>query len=448
LLFELKERFRSRYAEVRILELLSLSDDRFDNLLKAYMSPLLIRGTPSIFITLSELDTEKLDKALQIARETEVPISSIPIVHNFAADVLSAREEYLAALEELSVGIRHTPTCLELINNRIRIFSLIGRISEAVEAAERLAIYDPADRNTNTTLVKVKLLNGQLQEALALGSPFAIDHKGNSKLFQTQYNQLCLRCGRCALRAGDFETAGWMYRSVITSFEAFRKAQFNYLGWGVKRIVSIENMLRWADGLAGHKTLARAAVGLFRIALHAGTFGSMDEIALKMTITKDPMAAAFAAAFFAQKNDVLPALKCYIKATGVARFAAHPIVAKLMANIPDEPAVVKAVATELYQPFLSEPQTAEELLMAARGQMFLGDADGVKTFIFRAAAADDLSFKIALDAFVLVTVEMNDAKLGEEVEGAIHAKFPDYEVRFKGAYAPPDPALLSVEDDS
>jgi hypothetical protein len=118
----------------------------------------------------------------------------------------------------------------------------------------------------------------------------------------------------------------------------------------------------------------------------------------------------------------------------------------MMAAIPDEPAVVKAVALELYVPFDVEPQTPEELAMAARGQVFLGDLDGARQLLLRACAGE-LSFKFALELHVIALVEIRDRALGDLVEAAIHERYPLYEIKFKGVYQPPDPSILQLEDE-
>lgn len=446
-LFHLKNTYKSRYAEVRILELMEVTDERFEGLLSDFLVPYLKKGTPAIFVYLEELSQEKLDVAVRVARAAPVPMCYIPIVHNFVADVFIARGDYDAALTEVEAGIEHTPSIIELMGTKIRIFKKMGRISEAVQVAKDLSMFDPADRNTNTTLVNALLANGELKEAVIAGRPFAIDHNNNSKLFQTQYNELCLRCGDCCVRAGDAAKAAIFFNDVVDHFEAFRKSQFNYLGWGMKKTVSLWHMLKWADDLVQSPVLARAVVGLMKIKFAENKLDDLKDIAIKMTGATCPEVLAFTTAYFCKKSDPLPALKCFIKVKGDALFAAGPVMAKMMADLSGVAPVVKEVATELYKPFTGEPQSVDETIMAARGQMFIDNIDAAKALILKAAAMK-VAFKQAVELYNMAKFELKDDSLATNVEAAVHTNYPKYELIIKGTYeVPPELPTKNADDE-
>jgi tetratricopeptide (TPR) repeat protein len=446
-LFVFKEIFRSRYAEVRILELLPRADSRFVDLLRTYLVPYLVKGSPAIFVCLSDLSPDKFDDAIAVARAAAVPITSVPIVHNFVADVLISRGEYEAALAEVEAGIAHTPTVLELMQTKIRILRKLGRVSEAAATAADLIVYDPADRGTNTICMNIVLLNGELNKAIETALPFSIDHKARPKLFQTQYNQLCLRCGDCCVRAGDRVTAIKFYQLVVKTFDTFRKSQFNYLGWAMKKICSLVKMIKWADSLVTDKVLARAVVALIKLHFQASDVDAAVDLALRMVHATEPVVLGFCAVAFAKKIDPLPALRCFLRTQGPAKFLAAPIIVQMMDRLAALPDVAREVATELYTPFENVPETTAELIMAARGAFFVDDKERAAVLL-KQAAGHPLGFREALDVFGIAKFEFDDAALADEIQALIHETAPKYEITFAGQFQlPPDLSILHVDDD-
>jgi hypothetical protein len=409
--------------------------------------PYLAKGSPAIFLCLCDLTQDKFDDAIGVARAADVPITSVPIVHNFIADVLISRAEYEAALAEVEAGIAHTPTVLELMQTKIRILRKLGRVSEAAATAADLIIYDPADRGTNTIHMNIMLLNGELNKAIETALPFSIDHKARPKLFQTQYNQLCLRCGDCCVRAGNRVTAIKFYQLVVKTFENFRKSQFNYLGWAMKKICSVVMMIKWADSLVTDRVLARAAVALIKLFFQVGDIDAAVDLALRMVRATDPVALGFCAVAFAKKMDPLPALRCFLRTAGPAKFLAAPIMAQMMGGLDSIPDVAREVATELYAPFDDVPETTADLVMAARGAFFVDDKEKAFAFL-RQAAERPLGFKQALNVFGVAMFEFDNAALAEEIQVLIHERAPRYEVTFAGQFQlPPDLSILHVDDD-
>jgi tetratricopeptide (TPR) repeat protein len=363
------------------------------------------------------------------------------------ADVLIARGDYTEALFEIETGIEHTPTILELTQNKIRILRKLGRASESAAVAAELSVYDPADRNTNTIFLNALLLNGELKRGIEAAYPFSIDHKNRVKLFQTQYNRFCLRCGDCAVRANDRPTAIRFYQTVIKNFEQFRKSQFNYLGWGMKKTVSLVKVLKWADDLINDSVLARAGSSLLKLFLSVADMKAAEELALQFVSAIDTTVLALSTVYFARQGSVLPALKCFLKlGNSPARFAAGPAIAILMGNLGELPEVVQQVATELYVGVEGEPIDPTELGMAARGAFYVGDQDGAAEAL-RKAAVQAISFKQAVDIFGIAAFEIGNEGLAEEIERMIHQANPLYEVRIVGKYECPDLSGLQAEEE-
>lgn len=444
-LFGVKDRLKSRYAEVRILEIMDMTDARFEGLLKEFLVPYLAKGTPSIFVYLSELSQEKLDMAVAIARAADIPICYIPIVHNFVASVMMARLDYEAALVEADQGLAHTATTIELMVTKVRILMRLGRVSEAAEEAQKLSKADPTDRNTNMVLIKALLANGELKAATVAAEPFSTDHEGKSKLMLVQFNELCHHCARCAIRANDSATATTFYEYIVRHFDEFRKGQYNYIGWGMKKTVALMNMLKWANDLDKSPILGMAVLGLMKIKLAEGDFNGLDDLALRMTEATDPSVLAYTAAYFARKSDALVAIKCFMKTTGSALFAAAPAIAKMMGSLGDIPDVVKEVATELYTPFNASPETLGDLLMAARGALLVDDKAKCRTLLQQAVAKATL-YREALEVYNAAMFELKDDEFGTKIEAEFLARSPKFQLKAQGVYEVPEFPVAPAED--
>ncbi|OHT10689.1 TPR Domain containing protein [Tritrichomonas foetus] len=429
-LFKIKAK-GSRFAQVRILELMDLNDTRFRELLKEYLVPYLIKGAPSLFITVSELSPEKLIVAKEIADEADVPITSIPIVKLFDANVFISRHEYENALHCVEEAIKHTPTCLEAYSLKLRILRRMGRIDESVEVGKTLAEADPNDRNSSTTYVNALLRGGKLKTAFSEAEPFSIDPNRNPKLLLTQYNDFHVRVADCTYRAKEYEIATRFYNDVLRHFENFRKSQYNYLAWGMRHVHSLYDVLKWANDLPKHPMLARALLGLMKIYFAKKDKTNLAPVALRATFSDHPHALAYAAVYFANNNEPLPALKCFIRCTGPWKFAAKHAIAKMMSNLPEKvPAIVKEVAKELYVEFNEEPKTFRERLSDARGRHLIGDATS-KDLLVAACKECEYNYKEALDAYTVANNEMEDEQTATKVKDAVHAKYPTYQLVFE-----------------
>lgn len=446
-LFSIKDKHKSRYAEVRILELMDVNDPRFEELLKTYLVPYLIKGAPAIYITIEDLSPEKIDLAIKVAKEANVPITSIPIVKNFIAQVMHSRCKYTEALQEIDEAIKHTPTCLDARATKVRILRRAGKINEAVEAAAALAEGDPADRNTNLLYANILMANGQLQTAVTTAAPFSVDYKQRPKILCTEFNDFHVRAGDCAYLAGDFEMALKFYQDSIKFFEDFRASQFNYLSWGMRYIVELKEMLEWADDLINHHLFSRAAVGIIKINLINNNLKDIAPLCLRITRAKDPTALAYAAAYYAKLKDPLPAIKCIKKINGSLRFAVIPSLKILMKSISSLPPLVQEVANEECNIPTIQPASFTDYVSAARGELFVSEVKNVKPLLTKAVSDFDYTFKEARDVYTLAKNEMKDDDLAQFIIDKIHSKYPDYQILQKSYEKPDNLPPPPPEDD-
>ena len=429
-LFSIKDKLKSRYAEVRILEILDINDSRFEELLKSYLQPYLKKGAPSVYTTLEELSLEKLDMAAKIAKETDVLLCYVPNVHLFVANVLAAHKDYQNALNEIDAGLKHTPTFIDLIYAKARILKKSGRISEATEFARQLADADPNDRNANTLYVNYLLKNGNMDEAFKVGRPFSIDHNQLSKILITQNNQLFLHIAECALRGGDIPLATKFYENVITTFIEYKNSKFNYLGWGLRQIKSLYDILMWDNELINEPVYGTAVSGLISLAILNDKLESVANIALQMIEAKKGQALAHVSVYFALKNDPLPAIKLFRRLSNSDKFLAAPAVEKMVSSIASALPLVQEVTKELYEPCTEKPSSFSEIANSAKGHLYIKDISTAKDLFKQALNNFDYSFKEALDLYITIKIGIKDDSYTNEFETEVHKKYPDYQLQY------------------
>lgn len=453
---------KSRYAQVRILELLDINDPNYRDFLKEYMVPYLVKGAPSLFTTLSELSLEKLEVAKEVAdsapTETDnFPITSIPIVKLFDASVFLAKDDLENALESVESAIKHTPTCLESRTLKLRILRKMGRIEEAMKTGQELAEYDPNDRNSSTLYTNAALRNGKLKTAYEASLPFSIDSEHNPRLLLTQYNDFHVRAADCAYRAKDYKQSTGFYNDVVRHFSDFRKSQYNYLSWGMRHVHALYDMLKWADELPKHKMLARGLLGLLKIHFLNKAENPIEKnkdlqnAALQATFSEDPAVLAYAAIYYSLMNEPLPCLKCLKKCQGPWKFAAIQAAEKVMSSLQKVesngqkkkiPEIVKEVAQEAYKSEegqikanYAEAKSFLEKLALARGMFLVAQSEqevaNSKQQLLDAVKSCEYNYKQALDAYTVANNEMNDAEFAKKIEDEIHVKHPQYQVVFE-----------------
>lgn len=453
---------KSRYAQVRILELLDINDPNYRDFLKEYMVPYLVKGAPSLFTTLSELSLEKLEVAKEVAdsapTETDnFPITSIPIVKLFDASVFLAKDDLENALESVESAIKHTPTCLESRTLKLRILRKMGRIEEAMKTGQELAEYDPNDRNSSTLYTNAALRNGKLKTAYEASLPFSIDSEHNPRLLLTQYNDFHVRAADCAYRAKDYKQSTGFYNDVVRHFSDFRKSQYNYLSWGMRHVHALYDMLKWADELPKHKMLARGLLGLLKIHFLNKAENPIEKnkdlqnAALQATFSEDPAVLAYAAIYYSLMNEPLPCLKCLKKCQGPWKFAAIQAAEKVMSSLQKVesngqkkkiPEIVKEVAQEAYKleegqikANYAEAKSFLEKLALARGMFLVAQSEqetaNAKQLLLDAVKSCEYNYKQALDAYTVANNEMNDAEFAKKIEDEIHVKHPQYQVVFE-----------------
>ncbi|KAH0789945.1 TPR Domain containing protein [Histomonas meleagridis] len=426
-LLRIKDQYKSHYAHVRVLELIDINDERFKPLLIERVKPLIIKGAPSTYMTISELSKEKLQVALELVRSFEVPLSSVPIVHLFAAHFYGYHGDYESAIRELDEGLQHTPTCIELIAWKARFHCRNGRIHSAIECSAALSEADPADRNTNNLYVKMLLLGGYRRKAEYEASLFAGEESGKQLLYETQFNTYYLKSGLSALRDNDIEFATKMYNGILKHFEDYRKNQYNYLGWAWRRPYALLSMIEEMNVIERNDSLAKAIEMLLSLSIKDKKEKEAKPIAMR-SLSCTPQAMAMGCVIFCANKMIVQALKCFCKLSDTPYiYTASPAMEKLMKESNTWHEMVKQVVNEEYKENKKTPQTFDEIYASARGNVFIGQYKEAKVMLLKAIDENEIEFKKALDVYVFATKLCADEDMGNEVAKALKAKYPKYE---------------------
>ena len=438
LLLKIKTDLKSRYAHVRALELMDLNDERFKPLLLEHLNPLFVKGAPAIYMTIRDFSKEKMDICLDYVLNTllpsapseQLPITSIPIAHLFAAHVYGFRGELDKALEHLNAGLQHTATCIELINWKARFLAKFGRIKEATTNSCLLATSDPNDRNANLIYVKHLFLNGQRKEAEKQATIFSGEENGKSLVYETQFNSYYLQSGYSALRANDFEFANKMYNGILKHFEEYRKNEFTYLGWGWRRPRALLEMIETINNIENNESLARAIEMLLTIYIKDNKQNDKEtkEIAKRSLVGGKPRALYMACIIFAQEKLVMPALRCFLKIADTPFvFAAIPQMSILMADKEKIDKKLLPVVNQEYHEVTRQPSTFLELFYSAKGQWAIGNNDEALKLLLRAINEHTVLFKQALEIYVFATILSGNEKIKTDVAAKLKEKYPSFE---------------------
>jgi len=437
-LYEIKDMHKSKYAHVRILELIDISNAKFEPLLKEHMYPLLQKGSPGIYPSIEAFSQDKLDYSLKIAREATIPLSSVPIVHLLAGQIYGSRGQYDLAIKEIETGIKHTPTVVELYVAQTQMYSKSGKLSKALEASTALFDLDPADRNSNNIHVRQLYRNGFMKTARLTAEPFSIDQKKKSKLFKNEFNKIHFRAARCSLFSGDIDTALLFYKDVLTHFEEYKKGLYSFLSWGVRRPMSFVELIDWSESLLSHHHLGKAITNYFRISISKRKLSECLSLCDTFARTKNQEALTYLCVAYALNDQAIPALKCYKKLIGSNRFIATPLMMKLNESLSNANQLIRDVFNEEFKPFSEQPSTLHELLAYSRGMIYIGDEETAKAKILEVICKPDLSFKLACDIYVAASVEIHDSSFSQVVLNEIHKIYPHYEIKISN-YEADDP---------
>ena len=426
-----KDTLKSKYAHVRILELLSINDLRFKDLLIQHIQPLLDKGSPAIFATISAFSSEKIEYSIQLTKDLKVSITSIPIKHIFISQCYYYLEKYDEALNEINLGILHTPTIVELYVTKTNILTKMGKSSEALETSKDLFTLDSADRNSNNIYVRQLLKNGFMKTARLTAEPFSIDQKKKSKLFKSEFNKMHFRCGKCALRGGDINLSLKYYEDVLNHFKEYRKGHFSFLSWGVRRAQSFVEMIEWIDNLIQHKHFSKSFINVLRIKFSKNQINECLDLSIQNIKCNQQSVLAYNCVVFSKLNQPLPALKCFKKLNDYNKFISIHSILKLFEKINEFPTIISELFINEFKPFEIKPLTLLEKISNIRGLIYINNFEESKNQLIQLINDYNFNYKIALDLYYISLIELNDINFSKQILELILKKYPYYEIELK-----------------
>ena len=429
-LYKLKDSIKSKYAHVRILELIPMEDEHFMPLLEEHITPLLKKGSPAIFATIADFTPEKLTAAFDFIQKQEVSVAVKPIVHVFNAQYYLNRNEYEKGVNECNEGIKINPTVVELYVTKTNLLQKAGKEKEALQTAEILSRLDPADKNSNNLYVRMLYRNGFMKTARITAEPFSIDQKKNSKLFKNEFNKLHFRAARCALRGGDVDNALNFYKDAFNHFSRYISGQLTIMGWAPRRPMSFYEMQQWSEELVNHRQKGKAFANIARLLILKNDMKELKDYVSKMMLTKNQEVLSYMCVYFAITKQPLLALKCYLKLEGSYLILASPAMKTAVKEAESIEGLAKEVFFEEYKEKAIDPQTAIDYLALARGHLYMQEIEQAKECLNKAAALE-MTYQLAVDINLCAKVEMKDSELAAQLVNKIHEKYPLYEIEYE-----------------
>lgn len=243
---ELKAEF-PRSGLVKSFYLKQLSGESFEAAFKNYALPLLKKGAPSVFHSVSGLYEQEHHRAsirtvVDGLKQTFENLEDKK-AHFWCLYFLAQHHDRLGKpLEALSC----LDTAYELDAEVPDLFLMYGRvlkhsnmINKAVECMEHARKMDLGDRFLNSKAVKYLLRAGELkraQETIALFLKAGELEKQMSDLAEIQAIWFDLEAGKCLMAKGDFEGAKTYFGRVTKLYEEFHDDQLDFHNYALRKM--------------------------------------------------------------------------------------------------------------------------------------------------------------------------------------------------------------------
>ena len=152
-----------------------------------------------------------------------------------------------------------------------RVYKHAGDAMSAFQAMDACRRMDTADRYLNTKTVRYALRAGKAEVAEELVALFLRDDAdGLAALNELQVMWWEYHRGRHFERVGEYGRALKDYLYIHKHFSDIYEDQFDFHAYCLRKLTlrAYLALLRWEDGIRGHKFFVRACIGLIRVYLH------------------------------------------------------------------------------------------------------------------------------------------------------------------------------------
>ncbi|KTW25793.1 hypothetical protein T552_03406 [Pneumocystis carinii B80] len=281
---DLEKRYPGSYV-AKCLLLDFLSGDEFKTAINSYLEKLFEKGTPSIFISIKCLysDKEKKDIIQNLVEEYLDNLylkkdilcgikngtkNNDPTVLLWILYFLAQHYDYLRETEKALIyidkAIEHTPTLVELYLTKARIYKHSGNAQLAMFFLNNARKLDLQDRYINTKCAKYMLRNDCNKEALNIIGLFTktnIIDGPIDDLVDMQCIWFILEDGQSFLRQKKYNIALKRFETIRKIFNIWNEDQFDFHSYSLKKgtFRTYIDCLKWEDNLFLHPYYLKAA---------------------------------------------------------------------------------------------------------------------------------------------------------------------------------------------
>ncbi|ODV90978.1 hypothetical protein CANCADRAFT_31779 [Tortispora caseinolytica NRRL Y-17796] len=236
----------------------------FERFAKSYISSMVERGAPSLFVSLKFIYTDELKVSCveRIVNEiyekslidpNALPTTTVWTLH-FLAKHYDAVNQPELALEKVNEGLDHSPTLIELFLSKARILKHLGRYKDASAVLTEARELDLQDRFVNSKAAKYNLRANQIDETRAAIALFTKNDKegdGVGDLKDMQAIWFVREMAAAYKRLGILSLAVKRYRNAIDIYKEWYTDQHDFHAYAAHKgiIRAYTDLIRWEDHL-------------------------------------------------------------------------------------------------------------------------------------------------------------------------------------------------------
>ncbi|KAI8912613.1 NMDA receptor-regulated protein 1-domain-containing protein [Gorgonomyces haynaldii] len=259
----------------------------FETILNVFLTKSFQKGIPSLFKNLREIMADpvkakviedtvlsysaELDKSSTLDGESDVepPTTKLWVLY-FLAYLYDFKKDYQQALTIIDQAIEHSPTVVELLMLKAKIYKHCGDVESAMNTINEGRLLDLQDRYINSKCSKYMLANDQMKMAEDTVALFT--KSNNPDPVQDLTDMQCLwyaaAAGKSFARQRLYGQALKKFHLIESHFSNFYDDQFDFHGYALRKVTlrAYVDLIRAHDTLRGHKYFvktAKAAVQLY-----------------------------------------------------------------------------------------------------------------------------------------------------------------------------------------
>ncbi|KAJ3204479.1 hypothetical protein HK099_001110 [Clydaea vesicula] len=279
------ENLKNMYPKSHIVQSVPLfytKEENFSNALSEYLKPSLLKGVPSLFVTLKDLYNEEwrieliyqllikfYDNLVNIQKfeESEEELAA-PTATLWTAYFIAQHFDYLRdsdkALEWIDVAIDHSPTLADACMIKAKILKHAGDKKSAAEAMNEARELDLQDRFINTKCTKYMLRNNEdlkAKETIGLFTKADVDTIEDLKEMQCMW--YFIELGKCYSSQYNFEKSLKTFKFVDKVFVDIFDDQFDFHSYCLRKMTLTDygKLLKTEDTIKKNKFFVKSSLG-------------------------------------------------------------------------------------------------------------------------------------------------------------------------------------------